>query len=34
MILFQGHTVTLTFKVATLILGVTRLLDMVIISVK
>jgi len=33
-ILQQGHAVTLTFKVATQMMRVTRLLNMVIISVK
>ena len=32
--LLQGHALTLTFKVATQILRVTRRLNMVIISVK
>jgi len=34
MILLQGHAETLTFKVATQMLRVTRRLNMVIISVK
>jgi len=34
MILLQGHDVTLTFKVATQMLCVTRCLNMAIISVK
>ena len=34
MILLKGHTVTLTFKVATQMLCVTRRLNMVIIYVK
>jgi len=34
MILLQGHVVTLTFKVVTQMLRVTRHLNMVIISVK
>jgi len=34
MILLQGHALTLTFKVATQMLRVTRRLNMVIISVK
>jgi len=34
MFLLQGHAVTLTFKVATQILHVTRRLKMIIISVK
>jgi len=33
-ILLQGHAVTLTFKVATQMLCVTRRLNMVVISVK
>jgi len=33
-ILLQGHAVTLNFKVVTKILGATRRLSMVIISVK
>ena len=34
MILLLGHVVTLTFKVAAQMLNATRLLNMVIISVK
>jgi len=34
MILLQGHAVTLTFKVATQMMRVTRRLNMAIISVK
>jgi hypothetical protein len=34
MILLQGHAVTLTFKVATQMLRVTRRLNLLIISVK
>jgi hypothetical protein len=34
MILLQGHAVTLTFKVATQMLRMTRRLNMVIISLK
>jgi len=34
MILLQGHAVTLTFKVAALMLRATRRLNMAIISVK
>jgi len=34
MILLQGHAVTLTFKVATQMMRVTRRLNMAIISMK